>query len=243
MNDHLTSELRKLTTLRLPYVVLAAATVLSAVIGVATVTSLPDGAPATLATIGRAPTDAAWFLVTVVAVLAAAGEFQFRTVRTTVLTNPRRRSVLAAKTIVAASYGVVTTVTAVVVATTAGAVTAVVGDVAVSSGNLRDWGAVLGAVLVGGLWAVLASALGVLTRSSAFALTALLLWRFVGEGIAPVILRRPGMVDWLPNGAASHLVDPTRGATAVASGGLVALGYVVAACLAASWVFTHRDPA
>ncbi|MDT7578665.1 MAG: type transport system permease protein, partial [Pseudonocardiales bacterium] len=114
-----------------------------------------------------------------------------------------------------------------------------------TAGGPGDWARLVSAIGLGALWSVLATALGVLTRSTAIALTALLLWRFVGEGLLPVVLSGYGVGDrisrWTPTGAGSALLGgsglPAWGAA------LVLFGYAGVTCSAAVLVFILRDPA
>jgi hypothetical protein len=98
-------------------------------------------------------------------------------------------------------------------------------------------------VVVGALFAVLAGGLGMLTRSTALALTALLLWRFVGEGVLPIVLRRPGISDWTPTGVAQTLVGSEAQVGTVLASGALLLGYTALVMGAAGVAFLRRDPA
>ena len=236
------SELRKLTTLRLPWVLLSVAVLLSAVVGAVNVHELGDVARVSYADVGLAATQPAWFLLVVAAVLAAAGEFQHKTVVTTLLATPNRVSVLAWKAAVATGFGIVLTTIAIATSVASGAVMAAVDGLTVRGGDTEQWWAVAGAVVVGGLWAVMASALGLLTRSTAVALTAVLLWKFVLEGLVPVVLRHPGFSDWMPSGAAAAVVGAHGDGPSPALGALVLVGYALATCVAAGVSFVSRDP-
>ena len=78
----------------------------SGLIGFAAVRFATDtGVTVTPAELATAPAQPLWFIAVIVAVLATAGEFQHRTIRTTLLHAPRRGQVLAAKATVAAAYG------------------------------------------------------------------------------------------------------------------------------------------
>ncbi|MGZ4593202.1 MAG: hypothetical protein ACXV3C_05010 [Actinomycetes bacterium] len=243
MNPLVTSETRKLTTLRMPWIVLGVATLGSAALGGANVHLMRDGQAVDLSTVARSVAEPVWFLVTVVAILAASAEFQHRTVRTTLLAAPRRGAVLAAKAVVAAGYGVLAVAAAVLGSVAAGLLVGHAEGVQVHAGTVTDWLGVLAAVLIGGLWGVLASGLGLLTRSSAIALTTLLLWKFVLEGALPVLLRRPAMAHWTPSGVASTLAHPTGPPATVLVSGLVLAAYVALVSGAAAWSFVSRDPA
>lgn len=242
MNADVLSEIRKLTTLRLPWALLSMAAVLSATIGAVNVHQLSPSRHLAYPAVGLAATQPAWFLLVVVAVLATAGEFQHRTVVTTLLATPNRVSVLVWKAAAATAFGVVLTTTAIASSLMSGLVTATVDGVSVRGGSTAEWLGVAGAVVVGGLWAVMASALGLLTRNTAVALTAVLLWKFVIEGVLPVVLRHPGISGWTPSGAAGAVVNAPGTSLSAPVGALVLVAYAVALCVAAAISFLSRDP-
>lgn len=246
MKNSLHAEALKLRTLRSTWVVAAVAAILSAVIGVVQPSVAgTDGARVPLAHVGLGPAQSLWFLVVGIAIVASAGEFQHRTIRTTVLLTPRRREILVAKSLVSGAFGVVIVAAGIAIAMLAAAITAATSGVSVEFGAVADWGRIAAAVGLGAMWSVLAAALGVLTRSTAIAITALLLWRFVGEGLLPVLLSGYGRGDsvsrWTPTGAASALVGGS-GLPAWAAG-LVFAAYAGVMCVAAAVLFTRRDPA
>ncbi len=236
------SEFRKLTTLRLPWLALAVAAALAAALGTLFVHVMADGTRVTLPEIAIGVAEPAWFLVVVVAVLAAASEFQHKTVMPTLLANPRRLAVLLAKATASAAYGVVLTSVAAVAAVSAGAVTAAAEDLPLHLGSPTELAGALGAVVLGGLWAVVATSLGLLTRSTALALTAVLLWKFVLEGIVPVVLRNPELSDWLPSGAGAAVIGADGAEMPALLGALVVAGYATALAALAGLSFLRRDP-
>lgn len=89
---------------------------------------------------------------------------------------------------------------------------------------------------------MLATGLGMLTRSTATAIAAILLWRFVGEGVLPVVTRNPGLDGWTPSGAASALVGVGGHALPAAGAAALLTGYAVSVCAAAGLLFLRRDP-
>ena len=236
------TEIRKLATLRLPWVVLTAAVALPGVASAFFMHDFADRMRISVPGLVTGVAQPAWFLVIVVAVLAAASEFQHGTVVTTVLATPRRAQVLAAKAVVAAGFGVAVTALAAASAVAGAVVTATVEDLPLQTGSARELGGALGAIALGGLWAVVASALGLLTRSTALALTAVLLWRFVLEGIAPVVLRNPELDRWMPNGAASAVIGLDGSGRSAAVGAVVVVGYAAALAAVAGASFVRRDP-
>jgi ABC-2 type transport system permease protein len=246
MKNSLKSEALKLRTLRSTWVVAGVAAALSAVIGVVQVrvAATAGDAGTHLAHLGLGPVQALWFLVVGIAVVASAGEFQHRTIRTTVLLTPRRSEVLLSKSLVSGAFGAVIVAAGIAVAMLAAVITALGSDVSFTLGGGADWGRILSAVGLGAMWSVLAAALGVLTRSTAIAITALLLWRFVGEGLLPVLLSGYGLGDtvsrWTPTGTASALVGAS-GPPAWAAA-LVFAAYAGVMCAAAAVLFIRRDP-
>jgi ABC-2 type transport system permease protein len=243
MNAHVRSEVLKLTTLRLPWVVATVSVLFSAGMGWAVMTLPPRERPVDLAAVAATPHGMLWFLVTVVAVLIGAGEFQHRTVHTTLLACPRRRTVLVTKAAVAAAYGVGTMLVSVTATVLSGTVTAQVRDIELPHGPPASWAGVVVTVLVGGVWSVLACGLGLLTRSTALALTTLLMWHFVLEGALPPLIRQPELAHWTPGGVAQTLVSPPPDDARILLSVLVLVGYVAALCSLAAVDFIRRDPA
>jgi ABC-2 type transport system permease protein len=243
MRTLLNSEYLRLRTLRLRALLLAVGTVFSAAIGVGGVLMQKAGATVDVTQAARAVTAPMWFLVAVVAILAGAGEFQHHTIRTTLLSAPRRTDVLVSKAVVIGAYGAAMTALGMAASITAVLVTAQVDDVPLDVGGPAAWSGLAGAALAGALFAMLASALGMLTRGTALPLTALLLWYFVGEAVLPVVLRQPGISDWTPTGVATTLIDPASQQTAtVLASGAALFGYAAVFSAAAAGMFLQRDP-
>ncbi len=242
MTALLSTEALKLRTLRMTWIVAALAVAVSATIGFAAVRISTDaGEPLRLTELAGAPAQAMWFLAIVSAVLAGAGEFQHRTIRTTLLAAPRRGRVLLAKSAVAGAYGGLLVLLGTAAAVVAGVLTAAGSGASFAAGS-ASWGHVAGTVAVGAVFAVLATGLGVLTRSTAAAIAAVLLWRFVGEGILPVLLREDGLTRWTPNGVAGGLVGLAAHPLVPWAAGLMLSGYAAAVCGVAAILFLRRDP-
>ena len=243
MTALLSTEAVKLRTLRTSWVVAALAVAVGAAIGFAAV-RIAIGAhePLGVAALAGTPAQAMWFLAIVSAVLASAGEFQHRTIRTTLLAVPRRPRVLAAKCTVAAAYGGLLVVIGTAAAVGGGMVAATASGTSFAQTG-PSWGHLAGTVAVGAVFAVLATGLGMLTRSTAIAIGAVLLWRFVGEGILPALLHRDGVTRWTPNGTAGALIGIGEHPLAPWAAALMLASYAVAILTAASVVFLRRDPA
>lgn len=241
----ISAEMLKLRTLLLPRAVLVLAAMAAGLIGYAMSSiAIEQGDRVELVDLAASPARTMWFLVLVVGVLAAAGEFQHRTVRTTLLQAPGRGRFLAAKAVVAAAYGALVTLVG-LVATTA------VGVVVMRSSGMpveltgQVVGTALGSVAIGALWGVLATAVGVAARNSTVALVAVLVWQFVGEGVVPAVTRNPDLAGWLPGGAAAGALS-AGGSDVLLPPVLATLlfaAYAVAAVLAGWLLVTRRDPA
>jgi len=236
------TEIRKLSTLRLPWGVLAAAAVLPGAVSALFMHDFADRLRISVPELVAGVAQPAWFLVIVVAVLAAASEFQHGTVVTTLLATPRRARVLAAKAVVAAGFGIVVTAVAAVTTVAGAAVIAAAEGLPLALGTWADLSGALGAVVLGGLWAVVGIALGLLTRSTALALTAVLVWKFVLEGIVPVVSGNPGISDWLPSEAGKAAIGAAGADLSALQGVVVVVGYAAVLAALAAISFVRRDP-
>jgi ABC-2 type transport system permease protein len=242
MTALLSTEVLKLRTLRMSWAVAALAVAVSAAIGSAAVRiSIDAGEPLHLAAVAGTPAQALWFLAIVSAVLASAGEFQHRTIRTTLLAVPRRRRVLVAKSAVAGAYGGLLILIGTAAAVVAGLIAAAASGASFTGTGL-SWGHLAGTVAVGAVFAVLATGLGMITRSTAIAVGAVLLWRFVGEGILPALLRHDSVTRWTPNGTAGALIGIGDHPLAPWAAALLLSGYTAALCGLAAVLFLRLDP-
>jgi len=242
MTALLSTETLKLRTLPTTWIVAALAVAASATIGFAAVRiSIDAHEPLDVAALAGTPAQAMWFLAIVSAVLASAGEFQHRTIRTTLLAAPRRGKVLAAKSAVAAAYGGLLVLLGTAAAVVAGLVTAAASGVSFTGSDV-SWAHLGGTVAVGAVFAVLATGLGMITRSTAIAVGTVLLWRFVGEGILPALLRHDGVTRWTPNGTAGALIGIGDHPLAPWAAALLLFGYAAAIGGLAAALFLRRDP-
>jgi ABC-2 type transport system permease protein len=243
MTALLSAEALKLRTTRLFWIVAAIAVGLSGLIGYAMVQiSSNQGEPLSLGALAAGPAQVTWFLGIVVALVASAGEFQHRTIRTTLLATPRRTDVLLAKSIVAATYGAVLVVLGGLSAIAGGVLASAFVDVPLdTNGGPSSW-QVIGTVALGALWAILATGIGLLTRSVALAIAVVLLWRFVGEGVLPVVTGIDGISRWTPTGLATSIVGVDASSTAPLVAGLGLAGYAIVICGIAAIAFLRSDP-
>jgi hypothetical protein len=148
--------------------------------------------------------------------------------------------VLAAKGAVHAVFGAGLTAAASLTALAAATATRAGDGGALPSWSAGAVGALLAAAAVGAVWGVVACGLGALTRSTAAALVALLLWRFVGEALLPIVTRSPGISRWTPSGAADAVLGRGDG---IVQGSGILLAWSAAVVLAAAVLFIRRDPA
>ena len=167
-------------------------------------------------------------------ILAVTSEYRHGTIVPSLLVAPRRGRFLAAKlgsqAAMAGGLGLAVSAVALAVGTTYLATRDVSVDV-LSSDVLVTVAAV---VLVVGLYAIAGVAVGALVKNQTAAVTGALVWVFVVENAIPLILRRPGLKEWLPGGTSDrllHLVDPApvAGSAWLALVLLVGLAAVLAA--------------
>jgi ABC-2 type transport system permease protein len=245
MNPLLASEVLKLRTLVLPRAIIATGAALSGVIGYAVARIAADtGETVTLVDMATVSAQPMWFLAVIVAVLATAGEFQHRTIRTTLLHAPRRGPVLAAKVAVTAAYGAL-------LAVIGSASALAVGAVAIQAHGMPTvvtWEllpAVAASALIGAVWSVVAAGLGVLVRGSTVALVAVLVWKFVIENVIPIVTSTPQAQRWMPSSAADAVLYDNPGTAMLGplAGGLLFVGYAAVIIMAGSLLFLRRDPA
>ncbi|GAA2816064.1 hypothetical protein [Saccharopolyspora taberi] len=145
-------------------------------------------------------------VVMVMAALAVTTEYRFGTIRATFQAVPNRTAALLAKTGVVAAL-------ALVIGEVAGfgswAVTKLfspAGDLALDSAE--DLRLVAGVGLVYALGAVIAVAVGALVRQSAGAVTILILWPTLIEGLVSAIPSvGPEIRRWLPFNASNHFLS------------------------------------
>jgi ABC-2 type transport system permease protein len=242
MKDLISAEALKLRTLLLPRLVLVLAAlgagfILFAVVQIAQ----DDNATVTTSDLATAPAQPLWFLAVIVAVLAAAGEFQHRTIHTTLLQAPRRRSVVAAKVTVAAGYGATVTMVGSAAGVIVGVLSLRAAHMPVGSFDTDMWLRLAGSATIGAMWAVLAAGLGILVRNSTVALVTVLLWKFVLEGLLPSVTRSGEVSRWLPSGAADAALSGRPSLLEPWAGGLLFAGYAAVIVLAGSLLFTLRD--
>lgn len=238
------SELRKLTTVRGPWLLLA----VGPLVVVAGISGLVQSGgnlrdPATqgkaLAHVGLAA-----LLTLVFGIVAVSGEYRHRTITDTYLDTPRRGRVLAAKLIVyglaGAAAGLVSTLAA--LATTA-AWWAIKGD-SFHLFTAANWRTLGGGIAASLAFAVIGTGVGALVRNLVVAVAAALAWVALIEGIAGQLIGS-GLARWLPFYASEALDRATMtGSLRLLpqwGGGLVLLAYAVVFAAAAVVITLNRD--
>jgi ABC-type transport system involved in multi-copper enzyme maturation permease subunit len=220
MSRAIRAELLKLRTIRPPWVLLAVAVVLSALVAVLTASRAGSSGrggfrhlaiPALNTAAGlrdvSTATDFALLLAMVFGVIVASGEFRHGTATPTFLVTPRRGQVLLAKMVAAGSVGLL-------FGLLASGITTLIGLLFVSSKGyavalstttlLRDIG---GATLASVLLALLGVVVGWLVRQQIAAVVGVLVWAFVVERILAALYSSWG--PYLPYTAATTLAGHT----------------------------------
>jgi len=237
------TELRKLTTIRGPWLLLAA----GPVIVVAGVTGLvlsganlhdPAVQSRAMTHVGLAAVFALIF-----GILAVASEYRHGTITDTFLSSPGRGRVIAAKLAV---YGLVGAAAGLVSSAAALAATAAWWAARGGAFHLSavgTWQTLAGGVAANCAFALIGVGLGALIRNVAGATTLALAWIALIEGIAGQLIG-PGLARWLPFYASEALDRAAITATRLLpqwGGGLVLLGYAAVFAAAAVLVTLRRD--
>jgi ABC-2 type transport system permease protein len=238
------SEFRKLTTLRAPWLLLAAGPLIT-VAGVSGLVAsggnLHDPAMQSKA---FSHVGLAAIVTLLFGILAVAGEYRHGTITDTYLSFPGRRTVIAAKLavygLVGAAAGLVSSITAVVVSAAWWASKAASFQLSTAD----TWRTLGGGLAANVAFAAIGVGLGALIRNLVGAVAAALAWIALVEGIVGQLLGA-GLARWLPF-YASESLDRANLTTATGllpqwGGLLVLLGY--AAIFAAAGVLTtlNRD--
>lgn len=149
----------------------------------------------------RAPAQVLGFVMLLVGVLSAAGEYRHGTVVASLLAQPRRRRWALAKAAVVARLALVVAAACTVLAVAVAVPLLATHDAPAQHLGTLPLAALSGAVVALG-YGLIGVALGLLLRSQTAALTTALVWQFVVEGLLPMVFRAPDMVRYLPGGAA-----------------------------------------
>jgi ABC-2 type transport system permease protein len=177
----------------------------------------------------------------VIGIVMGAGEHRDRTIVGTLLAEPRRGRVVAAKLTTALAVGA--TVGASVFATTYAVAVPLFALRGVHTLPVDVTELALGTVLVTACYGVLGVALGNLTRNLMTAIVAGLIWVTVIEVtiLQPLV---PSLAKWLPTGAAVALTTVRHAGDPLLAPGLAALvllGWALAVCAVAMRTSVRRE--
>jgi ABC-2 type transport system permease protein len=206
------TELRKLTTVRAPWLLLVAAVALVAAGAGSRLAKHPEDAVGAAAHAGLAA-----LFPLVLGIMAMAGEYRHRTIADTYLSTPSRRRVLMEKLMVYTMLGIGFG--------TAGGGVALALVLARSTSSV-PWGTLAGAVGWNAAFAAIGVGIGALVRSQVAAIAGALAWLALIEGVAAELLGESG-ARWLPFRAAMGLADMPGAGLAQGTAAVVLAGYVL----------------
>jgi ABC-2 type transport system permease protein len=238
------SEFRKLSTVRAPWLLLAAGPLIT-VAGisglVASGGNLRDPA---LQSKAFSHVGLTAIVTLVFGILAVAGEYRHGTITDTYLSFPGRRAVILAKL---ALYGVVGAAAGLVSAVTAIVVTAAwwaSKDASFQLSTADTWRTLGGGLAANVGFAMIGVGLGAVIRNLAATVAAALAWIALVEGIVGQLLGA-GLARWLPFYASESLdranLTAATGLLPQWGGGLVLLGYAAIFAVAGLLTTLNRD--
>ena len=235
------AELRKLTTARSTWLLLAIAqvVVIGGVSGLMARRDDPASDAAQRGAIAHVGLVAMFGLL--IGILAMAGEYRHRTVTDTFLARPRRERVVLSKVVVSGSAGAVFGIVASVTALVADAVWLAAKGSSIDLGNGVLWRTVAGGIGWNIVFAVVGVGLGALITNLSAAVASALAWLALVEGIVGELLGRGAR--WLPFALGEALVGLPNSADRppVWQAGLVLAVYALIFVAAGVGVTTRRD--
>jgi ABC-2 type transport system permease protein len=238
------SELRKLATVRAPWLLLAVGPLVTAVGISGLVASGGNVHDPAVQDKAFSHVGLAAIFTLVFGILAVAGEYSRGTITDTYLSFPRRRAVVGAKLavygVVGAAAGLVSSLTAVLV--TAAWWSAKGGSFQLSTAD--TWRTLGGGLAANVAFAVIGVGVGALIRNLVAAVAAALAWIALVEGIVGQLVGA-GLARWLPFYASEALdranLTAPAGLLPQWGGGLVLLGYAAVFAAAAVLITLNRD--
>ena len=229
MIDQLRSELRKMRTTKTAVLLLVAAVALT-LLGVSI-----EGLSPTLEKLAQEDQQrtllgagaTAGFFATLAGVITVTGEFRYGTIRPTLLFEPRRRVVLAAKLAAAALAGILFAVVCMGVSLCGGLAILAARDVNVALTGADTLALVFGAAAAAALGGMLGVTVGALIRNQVGAIVAVVAYAFLVDAVlfaaVPSVGRYlPGKAgDALAGQPVEHLLTPGPGAAVLVAWTLV----------------------
>jgi len=238
------SEFRKLSTVRAPWLLLAAGPLitLAGISGLAV--SGGDLRDPALQAKAFSHVGLAAIVTLVFGILAVGGEYRHGTITDTYLSFPARRAVITAKLavygLVGAAAGLVSSVIAVAASTAWWAARGASFQLSTAD----TWRTLSGGLAANVAFAVIGVGLGALIRNLVAAVAAALVWIALVEGIAGQLLGA-GLARWLPFYASESLdrasLTTSTGLLPQWGGALVLLGYGALFAVAGLIITLHRD--
>lgn len=179
------------------------------------------------------------FFATLAGLIVVTSEFRYGTIRPTLLAEPRRHIVLAAKLVVAALTGVVFALVCVGIALGAGLATLAARDVHVTVSVAHALPLVFGTIASSALGAMLGVAVGALIRNQAGAIVAIAAYAFLVD--AALFAAVPSAGRFLPGKAGDALAGrPDELLLAPGAGAAVLIAWTLV-FVAAALVRTNRN--
>ncbi|MGI5245884.1 hypothetical protein [Dactylosporangium sp. CA-139066] len=206
------AEIRKLTTVRAPWLLLVAALALVAAGAGSRLAKHPEDAAGAAAHAGLAA-----LFPLVLGIMAMAGEYRHRTIADTYLSTPSRRRVLVEKLMVYTMMGIGFGIAG-------GAVALVL--VLVRSTSSVPYATLAGAVGWNAAFAAIGVGIGALVRNQVAAIAGALAWLALIEGVAAELVGDDG-ARWLPFRAATALGGMPGAGLTQGTAALVLAGYVL----------------
>ena len=234
MTHQLRSELLKLRTTSTTAVLLLAAS------GLTLLAVFLEGLAPTVRALAKEGTQREMFsavtsavlFATFAGVIAVTSEFRYGTIRPTLLVEPRRRLVLAAKLVAAALTGLAFGVICVAIAFAAGLSLLAARGVDVALTATHAFNLILGTIAVSALSAMLGVAVGTLIRNQAGAIVAIVAYSVAVD--ATLFAAVPALGRWLPGKAGDALIGlPKDDLLAPMAGALILLAWTLALAIAA----------
>jgi ABC-2 type transport system permease protein len=242
MRRQMRSEWRKIRTTRTVWGLLAGLVALIALAAIGALTHAPPSrfrGPLTSQALLGIPVFSLTIFSLVMGLRSFTDEFRHGSIVPTLLADPDRRRVLAAKLVVVGGMGIVFAL----VAGGVGLGIAVVGlrmkgfAIHTSASALLTWGREL--VVVGLLWAAIGVGVGLALRHQVAAIVGCLVWITIGEGVLGGLI--PKVAKFLPGTASRAIRASGPNFLGHVAAGLVLTAWMVVAVVTGAVLMQRRD--